>query len=218
MTMINREIFSLLKQKHKRSLIVSCILATVGLTSIIGCGIYFYVAQTQAENSVLQLKRAQAKYRKASKTFEELSAIFNEFSHLQKTGFIGDEKRLNWVETLNRIVSEENLPKAEFHAMRRRDIDIDGFNNLENIFITPTEITLYLLHERDFFRVYQRLSHEIEGLFIPLKCEISRLDENIQKRLDYPANLEAKCTIQWFSLMLSEDTRSALENIHSESI
>ena len=215
--MINSAIFEQLKQKHRRSLIISSLLAIFGLLSLSGGGIYFYAAHTEAEASLLKLKREQSKYHKASKTFNELKDIFDDFSRLQAIGFIGDEKRLNWVETLNQIVKEEELPKAEFHAMKRRNIKVDGFNKLDDVYISYTQMTLYLLHEKDLYRFYQRLHQEIDGLFIPTHCEVTQLDANTQKRLDYPANLSAECGIEWFSVQLSEKTSTALDELPQEA-
>lgn len=200
---------SRLVERYKSGVIFSCVLVGMGLVLLAGS--YFYYASSLEEEtkSLRMLKSAQQKYRTATTNFNQVSEIYNDFTGLINSGFVGDEQRLQWIATVNQIVNEEKIPRVEFSAVKKEHADILNYSNFQSIFVSTTTMRLYLLHEADLFTVFQRLTAEVSGVYLPAKCDISPLSAEYREGLEYTANLLAICTISWFSVQLTDEAMNA---------
>ena len=130
---------------------------------------------------------------------------YPEFVELYNHGVIGQERRLNWIETLR--ASEENikLPGMRFKIDSQTryatdyPLDVGSFQ----IYSSPMKLNLDLLHEGDLKKLLGDLDQYAQGTYNLSRCTLHKTDkinlENTSK-----ANISAECDLHWFNIKKSD--------------
>lgn len=161
-----------------------------------------------------ELARAASQYRNASDdqaVYEQYAARFRRMS---ERGWIGTEQRLTWIEALQRVNRDLELPTLRYEIGRRQTVPLDGADfetSHLQLYRTPMELRLGALHEGDLLQLLDGLAERGGGLTALERCRIARAQAPGQVRLSAGAtNLEVDCTLHWYTLEIRrpEDTAS----------
>lgn len=129
---------------------------------------------------------------------EEIRDFQPKFEQLRERGFVGDERRLDWIETINRSQRAHRLLPVKYKLAAQRVFDSDpalvtGAMQLHGSTMT---LDLKLWHEGDLLRLMDDLKDR--GLFVPLECELIRTGSTQDN--PSPAGLDAQCRLVWLTL------------------
>ncbi|MGH8580511.1 MAG: hypothetical protein ACREVK_10470 [Gammaproteobacteria bacterium] len=129
---------------------------------------------------------------------------YPKFIKLYNKGIIGEEKRLNWVETLENAKTTLKVPQLSYRidTRKRYQPDFPLATGAYEIYTSGMKLDLGMLHENDLKRLLDILDREASGLYSVAKCALSRKEKTIALDPE-KANLHADCNLVWYSIKLS---------------
>ena len=150
-----------------------------------------------AEHMAFEGKLRQV--RNEENEIKQKAAMFNE---LQERGIIGEERRLDWVELIKKIIDERRLIDPQFEISPQRALD-DKPGSSFTFYTSTMKLQLKLLHEEDLTRLLDDLRNQASALIQVKRCNISRLPPHTSdgNNLASPngAHLQADCQIDWIT-------------------
>jgi len=185
----------------QKQLITFGLILLVCLTSV--CGAYLY--KSHQNNLLIQNQRAlnqiNSKISEAENNTRIINEYLNEFQELTAKNVIGQEDRLNWIETLQNSSNEFLIPLLKYKIDSRSRYEVSQFLNSAvgvSLFRTEMVLSMELLHEADFLNLFDELAQKAQGLFSIQECNIKAL--NSGKDLSYVFNLQGRCSLFWYTI------------------
>ena len=128
------------------------------------------------------------------------------FTDLYKTGILGREHRLNWIEVLQEAGNRLAVPSLSYEIRAQKPyypdfpVPAGGYG----IFVSEMSLEMQLLHEGDLFTLLRFLNEHARGLYSVSSCELTR---NFVLLTDNPGagNVTASCLLEWFSIKPKDD-------------
>lgn len=164
--------------------------------------------QTARENRTAQqqaLDAAKDRYYLAV----ERKALLDEFSapyaELPKKHIVGDENRLSWVDAIETIAEQLQLPYLKYRIEKREQLDnktvAKAFPGID-VFYSSMTLEMQLLHEGDLYRLLHQLQNSADGLFDVQRCSIHQnsavrttvLESGTSK------NFSSVCVLNWYTM------------------
>lgn len=153
-----------------------------------------HAAATKADKQAIS-KRAeiQGKLANAQNEEQELREKFARYQTIEARGYIGGEKRLDWVEQIRKIKTNRKLIDIQY--------ELDPQKLLENntsgydFMVSNMRLQMRLLHEEDLLNFLTDLRENIRALTSVKGCNVVR-----QTQPGNAAQLFADCSIDWITL------------------
>lgn len=173
---------------------------------IIVAGLVFYTMQlSEASNSNLQtqeglLSQARQKYQSAGTEKTTINQYLPQYQSLIKQGYIGEEKRIEWIDKL-RTIHEQNKMFSIDYSVEKQEAFTPSFAlNIGSLKLRKStmKIQLNMLHEGDIITLLDALKNQQPTPFIVRSCVISQNTDTIEAKLN--ANLLADCELDWLTL------------------
>ena len=145
--------------------------------------------------------QARQKFESSGQEKETIIKYLPEYNRLLSQGFIGEERRIEWIERLRQIHGKYNLFSIDYSIGQQERYKPSFISNTGNHIINRSvmELKLDMLHEGDLIHLVEDL-HQDTPPFMVRECEITRpigTDINSKKMI---ANLKAVCEIDWITL------------------
>jgi len=126
----------------------------------------------------------------------------NLYNGYRRSGLVGKERRLSWIESLEATNQVLRLPRLAYNLAPQEDFDRPKFIKKRDISVMSSsmDLTLGLLHEEDLFTLLEGLRLSIKNLFTVDSCSLIRqgsIDQSVKTK---SANLQAKCKIRWVTI------------------
>ena len=180
------------------------IMTAVGIGSV-------WTTQQMALSGAIEVRQAtaarndiQSKLSRAREEEQELREKISRFQALKAQGFIGPEKRLDWIETIARIKTARRIFKLDYELAPQRPVDATllpggaaagGFE----IMASQMRLQLHLLHEGELLGFLAELRKSVEALIQVRSCSMERLPPSKTDR-STNAQLRVECTLEWITL------------------
>ena len=189
-------------QKLKLPLILlSVVLVAVVLLS---AGAQHYTdAQTAAlEKQEGELKTAKKRYQDSGTEKDTIIEFLPQYQQLIAKGFVGEERRIEWVEALRQqhkahklfgikyAISQQESFQPEFSA------SIGSFTLHRSIM----KLDLDMLHEGDILRLVESLYTPSATPFMLRDCQITRLNDVGPLSTQLVPNMHAACELDWITM------------------
>jgi len=159
------------------------------------------------------LARAATRYRSASDDRAVYARYANRFRDIRARGWIGEARRVSWIEALQRSNAELELPRLRYDIGRQKRVDLGATGPAAEGLVlqgTPMELTLDALHEGDVITLLQRLAEHGDGLMALRGCRLEHAGDDGRIRLDpEAANVAAACTLNWYTLRIEGKGRGS---------
>ncbi len=163
------------------------------------------VSSEKANREATSARRdMQAKLSRAREEEQELRDKIGRFQALKERGYIGPEKRLDWIEALARIKTSRRIFKLDYEFAPQRPVDAaivpggaaaGGFE----IMASQMKLQLQLLHEGELLAFLAELRESVQALIQVRSCTIERIPAGNTDR-GRTAQLKADCTLEWITL------------------
>jgi hypothetical protein len=153
----------------------------------------------QAQQNLLN--QARQKFQSSGLEKETIMQYLPKYNDLLASGFIGEERRIEWIETLRQIHAQHKLFSIDYSIGLQESYKPSFLPNLGNFVLhrSVMSVKLDMLHEGDILALIDGL-HEQTTPFIVRDCEISRpVGAQVNSR-DVAANMQANCEIDWLTL------------------
>ena len=153
--------------------------------------------QTQ-QNS---LNQARQKYQSSGIEKETIIQYLPVYNKLLASGFVGEEHRIEWIETLRQIHAQYKLFSIDYSIGLQENYKPSFLPNLGNFTLHRSIMSLKLdmLHEGDLLALLGGL-HEQTTPYIVRDCEIKRPISAVVNTKTIAANMQANCEIDWLTL------------------
>lgn len=129
------------------------------------------------------------------------------YDQFYELGFVGEESRLDWVETMRETSVDLILPRVSYAIEPQLKViaPVESLVSGEDIQIHLSRLQLEvgLLHELDLLRFFDELQRNAPGLIKVDKCGLTWQAEGTDK-VGVGANILANCSILIFSVVTSD--------------
>ena len=147
-----------------------------------------------------QLNQARQRYQASGQEKEIITKYLPLYRQLIQDGFIGEERRLEWVDGLRTIHQQNKLFGINYTISTQ-----EGYQPTFALNVGPfalhrsvMKLELSMLHEGDLLTLINTLDAQQSTPFITRDCEITRTGPINPNNLT--PNLRANCELDWFTI------------------
>jgi len=187
-------------------------LIVLALTLAAAAGIVHFSERStqQARAHLEQLKMAQMlarqQFLKSGEETNTIARYLADYQRLRQEGFIGTERRIDWLDALAAANRQARLFGVEYSIDAQQPYagELPGEIRLQ-LRQSPMKLRLRLLHEDDLARFLGSLAAQHAGVFSANDCDLQRIDRGgtgaapARPAADQP-NLQAECQLVWYTL------------------
>jgi hypothetical protein len=182
--------------------IISVGVALVLAGLVIGLADNYRTASEQAlQKQQSLLNTARQKFQSSGLEKQTITEYLPIYNDLISKGFVGEERRIEWVENLRQTHAQHKLFSIDYNIDTQQTYKPSFIPNLGNFKLQRSVMTLNLplLHEGDLLDIIDGLSQQTTP-FMVRECEISRpVGAQIETK-NMVANMQATCNIDWLTL------------------
>jgi hypothetical protein len=150
-----------------------------------------------------ELKQARLRIQNAGEEKEMISRYLTGYQQLARAGFVGDEQRINWLDSLRTANEETRIFGVEYDISAQRPYAYSSEFDLGQLMLQESVMHLKfrLLHEEDLPRFFQALGRRGGGFYTIDQCTMRRLKAGeAEKTLQFQPNLAAECDVRWLTV------------------
>jgi len=132
---------------------------------------------------------------------EDLQGYYHQYQNLVEQNIIGKEKRLDWIESIEKIRNRLKIFSVKYKLDPQETLDMVGTDLPSSSFElhrSNMTLDLSLLHEAQLLNFIDALSEEAKGMYLLDSCVLTRND--LVRKLKFTPNIEAECTLGWITL------------------
>ncbi len=176
------------------------------LTLVLGA-IIAYVSNgvlIEAQQSKITADRewseAHRKLERTKSEKEDLQGYYHQYQNLVEQNVIGQERRLDWIEAIEKIRNKLNIFSVKYKLEPQETLNLETVTTSNSFDLHRSNMTLdfSLLHEGQLLNFLDTLSKEAKGMYLLESCTLTRND--FVRQLRFIPNLQAKCTLGWITL------------------
>ena len=176
------------------------------LTLVLGA-IIAYVSNgvlIEAQQSKITADRewseAHRKLERTKSEKEDLQGYYHQYQNLVEQNVIGQERRLDWIEAIEKIRNKLNIFSVKYKLEPQETLNFETVTTGNSFDLHRSNMTLdfSLLHEGQLLNFLDTLSKEAKGMYLLESCTLTRND--FVRQLRFIPNLQAKCTLGWITL------------------
>lgn len=192
------------KQDWQKLQIPLLVLAVVviAVSSLFGFAQYYSTTQAQAlqaqQNS---LNAARQRYQSSGSEKDTIVEFLPKYHALIDKGFVGEERRIEWVEELRTQHNAHKLFGVKYSISPQEKFTPAFATNLGGFMLNRSTMKLELdmLHEGDLLKLTESLGANGKA-FMLRDCEITRINTGSALSNQLIANLHAQCELDWLTL------------------
>ena len=122
------------------------------------------------------------------------------YEQLQRLNILGEERRLEWADAINRIRADRELLDLKYKVDRQKLlVSLPGKPGTVDFFASPMEVQLALLHEEDLVRFLSDLRASGNAYYSVKRCDIARTGQAATGTGLTP-RLRAECNIDLITI------------------
>jgi len=189
-----------------KKLQIPLVILGVVIAVVVACIVLAQQYKTEQELALLtqqnQLNAARQRYQSSGQEKEVITAYLPQYQTLINRGFVGEERRIEWVESLRAQHNNHKLFGIKYSIKQQEKYmpafapNLGGFTLNRSVM----QFELDMLHEGDLLQLTESLSQANVAELILRDCEITRLNENGALSSQLIANLHAQCELDWLTL------------------
>jgi flagellar motor switch protein FliG len=187
---------------HIRGLLIMTILTLIlGAIAVYVSDDMLNEAQQSKTTADQEWSDAVRKLERTKNEQEDLQGYYHQYQNLVEQNIIGEEKRLDWIESIEEIRNRLNIFSVKYKLDPQETLDMVGTDLPGSSFdLRRSNMTLglSLLHEGQLLNFIEALSEEAKGMYLLDSCVLTRND--LVRKLKFTPNLEAECTLGWITL------------------
>jgi hypothetical protein len=173
---------------------------------VVVCIVFAQQYKADQEQALLtqqnQLNAARQRYQSSGLEKEIITEFLPQYQALINKGFVGEERRIEWVEHLREQHKNHKLFGIKYSIKQQEKYTPAFATNLGGFVLNRSimQFELDMLHEGDLLQLTESLSSANAAALILRDCEITRLNEGGALSAQLTANLHAQCELDWLTL------------------
>lgn len=159
-------------------------------------------AQRQLAQRETQLREARMRIQNAGEEKQMIAQYLGSYRELARAGFVGDEQRINWLDTLRIANEEAGLFGVEYDIGAQKPYIYSAEFDVGELLLQESmmQLRFRLLHEGDLPRFFDALRRHGGAFFTVDQCVLRRIQPPGEKALSVQPNLGAECELRWLTL------------------
>lgn len=147
-----------------------------------------------------QLNQARQRFQTSGQEKESIIKYLPVYQHMISDGFIGEERRIEWVDNLRSIHQQKKLFNINYSIGMQEEykptfaLNVGAFKLHRSVM----KLELAMLHEGDLLTLIEALDAQQTAPFILRQCEITRLSGAKVNALN--PNMLASCELDWLTI------------------
>lgn len=182
---------------------------SVAVTAALVAGAHYYSSGVTSSHLGESRRLASARTRYLTLDDEKrlIEEFYPQFEELVRQGLVGEEQRLDWIESLRQVAERLKLPslRYEIGSQREHDPDFPVESGRFAVFASEMVLDIGLLHEEDLPRFLDALAERAAGTFTVTSCRMQPAHPGEFQTDPTKPNLNAQCRLRWFVVKLRED-------------
>jgi len=179
------------------------------VTVIVAIVALFVLAQnySSSQEAALQaqknlLNAARQRYQSSGMEKETITEYLPQYQALINKGFVGEERRIEWVDALRAQHTNHKLFGIKYSVSQQEEYKPSFAPNLGAFVLhrSVMKLDLDMLHEGDILQLTESLSAQVTAPFMLRDCEITKLNAGVALSNQLTANLHAKCELDWLTV------------------
>ncbi|MHB9103109.1 MAG: hypothetical protein ACYC2E_16570 [Sulfuricella sp.] len=182
-----------------RKALIVLVASLLSSAALVGAGRAILIKQQDGMNQAqAQRNDALNKRRQAENDRQEIHDYQPRFVTLRERGFVGEEKRLDWMEHIQHIRESRKLLPITYEISAQQVFQVDPEVTLGGLELRGSKMQLQmeLLHEGDLLNFLDDLSRK--GLYTVRECTLKRAGGAPES--SQSPRLTAECTLYWLTL------------------
>lgn len=169
----------------------------------------FVLAQTYTAGQELalktqqnQLNAARQRYQSSGAEKDTIAEYLPQYQLLISKGFIGEERRIEWVEELRTQHKNHKLFGIQYNISQQTEYKPTFATSLGGFLLhrSVMKLDLDMLHEGDILQLTESFNAKNYAPFMLRDCEITRLNPAAAMSSQLIANLHVQCELDWFTM------------------
>jgi hypothetical protein len=169
--------------------------------------VYFSASMLESSRQQLsqregQLREARLRIQNAGEEKEMIGQYLAGYQQLARAGFVGEEQRINWLDSLRTANQETNIFGVEYEISAQHAYPHAAEFNPGQLELQESvmRLRLQLLHEGDLPRFFQALARQGGGFFTIDQCVMRRTKAGeVERSMTFQPNLAAECELSWLT-------------------
>ena len=184
-------------------------LSAVGVTAVVSIVLVFFSASirdsayaTLAQREA-QLREARLRIQNAGEEKEMIAKYLGGYQQLARVGFVGEEQRINWLDSLRMANEEARIFGVEYDIGSQKPyVYASEFNAGQlQLHESVMHLKFRLLHEEDLPRFFEALGRYGGGYFTVDQCTMRRIrTADADRVVQLQPNLNAECDVRWLTV------------------
>lgn len=182
-------------------------LITLAFTMVAAFALVYYAglvadrAHLRLTQEEAQLRAARLRIQNAGEERDMIGRYLSAFRQLEQAGFVGEEQRINWLDSLRAANQQSDIYGVEYEISPQRPYAYGAELSPGTLLLKESvmKLKLRLLHEEDLPRFLQALSRQGGGYFAVDECVLKRIKPGeVEAKIAQP-NLVAECELSWLT-------------------
>jgi len=189
-------------QKLQTTLIVLVLVVIVILALIVLAQNYSSQQEQAMQKQQNLLNSAKQRYQSSGIEKETIVEYLPRYQALINKGFVGEERRLDWVSDLRAQHKNYKLFSIKYSIGLQEPYKPSFATNLGGFAFNRSimKLDLDMLHEEDILQLTEAIGKKNGEVFMLRDCEITRLNSGGALSNQLTPNLHAKCELDWLTL------------------
>jgi len=157
------------------------------------------MARQQLVQQQAQLSAARTRLQRSGDEKDIIVRYLDSYRQLERSGFIGEEQRINWLDGLRLANQQADLFGVDYQIATQKSYPYAADFNPGQIALNQSvmKLSFRLLHEEDLLRFLAALGRQGGGIFTVDQCNMKRVDTRGVIR--YQPNVTAECELSWIT-------------------
>ncbi len=153
------------------------------------------------DEAARELRAAEHGYREAVRAAHAVHTHHGSYRKLAQTGFIGEEQRLLWIESLRDAAIDEQIFNLQFRLGQQEPFrgDLGNPGTTLGLYASAMNLQLKLAHEGELLRFLNGVENRGHGLFDISRCTLTPTFPPTGPANDAP-NVFADCELLWYTV------------------
>jgi hypothetical protein len=182
--------------------IAACVfLVLAGAASYLYADDYLKQSKAARDRAATQRRDVQTKLARATDEEREIRANLQQYKALAEAGLIGEEQRLDWIDTITAIKNERQLFSIRYELDAQKALDYPGFSGGGvDFMVSRMKIEMQLLHEEDLLHFIDEFGRRGKAHLSVRSCSMARLDRAPVPGTSLAPRLRANCAFDLITI------------------
>jgi hypothetical protein len=187
-------------QALRNPLLALASVALLGALAVYFSGRLMVAARQQLAQQQVQLKEARTRLQRSGDEKDIIVRYIDGFRQLERTGFVGEEQRINWLDGLRLANQQSDLFGVDYQIGAQRPYAFASEFSPGPLALNQSvmRVRFRLLHEGDLDRFFDALTRQGTGIFTVDQCMLRRIDNRGVIR--FQPNINADCDLSWITV------------------